>query len=61
MEAAVQQWWRQLRSHAHQRRCGWVRGGKRGSAEELQGTADEVAALEAAATPLAKARGRTNG
>ena len=34
--SAVQQWWRQLRSYAHQRRCGWVRGNKGDSAEELQ-------------------------
>ena len=57
----MQQWWRQLRNYAHQQRCGWVRGNKGDSAEELQGAAVEDATLEVAATPLAKARGRTNG
>ena len=58
---AAQQWWRQLRNYVHQQRCGWVKGNKKASAEELQGAAAEDAALEVAATPLAKAKGGTNG
>ena len=43
-------------SHIHQQRYGRAKVSKGSSAKELQGAAAEDAALEVAATPLAKAR-----
>ena len=58
--SAVQQWWRQLRSNAHQQRCGGRQTSVEAGLEEAQGGDARGAALEAA-TPLVRARGGTNG
>ena len=58
--SAVQQWWRQLRSYVHQQRCGIRQMSVEAGLEEVQGGA-AGGVVQVAATPLARARGGTNG
>ena len=54
--SAVQQWWRQMRSNAHQQRCGWRQMCVEAGLEQACGEeAGGAAPVEAA--PLARPRG----